>query len=76
MEEGRRKGVVDQQDGEVGEMVAVADNGALPVHGLAALYAPAACARACRRAAVRGWHSSQGMGTGRGCRALPGLPGR
>ena len=75
-EEGGRR-AVDQQDGEVGEVVAVADNGALPVRGLAAFPAPAACAaRACRRAAVRGWHSSQGTGTSRGCGALPGLHGR
>lgn len=72
VEEGRRKGIVDQQDGEVGEVVAVADNGALPVHGLAALHAPAARARAYRRAAVRGWHSSQGMGTVEPCQGCPG----
>lgn len=69
---------MDQQDGEVGEVVAVADNGALPVRGLAALPAPAAwAAHTChRRAAIRGWHSGQGTGTLRGCRALPGLPRR
>lgn len=69
---------MDQQDGEVGEVIAVADNGALPVRGLAALPAPAAwAAHTChRRAAVRGWHSGQGTGTLRGCRALPGLPRR
>lgn len=75
-EEGGRR-AVDQQDGEVGEVVAVADNGAFPVCGLAALCPPAACAAcACRRAAVGGWHSGQGTGTSRGHQALPGLPGQ
>ena len=71
------RGAADQQDGEVGEVVAAADDGALHVRGLAAVPAPAArAARACRRAAVGGWHSTQGTGTWRGHQGLPGLPGR
>lgn len=59
-EEGGRK-AVDQQDGEVGEVVAVAGNGALSVRGVAARPAPAARAvRACQRAA-RGWGHQGGV---------------